>query len=140
MVSIKENRTLILQKDGSYKEYKKKTGVMHQDCLDDYAKVNELKYSNIKYIINECGCIIFRNLDLAMLLCDMPSDITDEELYQLELFATFNLEDISYMEVKKYKVNDRDEDFILDGNVADKFLKEVIQSYYNKSSSNGKSR
>lgn len=37
MISIRENRTMILEKSGTWKNYEKKIGRMHQSCLDDYA-------------------------------------------------------------------------------------------------------
>lgn len=130
MVSIKENRTIILERNGNYKEYKKETGILHQNNLDEYAKGNQLEYSNVENIISKTGCIIFRNINDTTLLCDLPNELTDEQLYHLEIFSELFLSEVEYMEIKKH--NAKEEEFILSNNVAAKFLNDVIQSYYKK--------
>lgn len=63
----------------------------------------------------------------------MPSELTDTQLYQLDLLSTFSLDDVSYMEVKKH--NENKEQFSLEHHVAEQFSSKVIQSYYEGKSS-----
>lgn len=71
---------------------------------------------------------MIRNLDNNILLCNMPDKISNEQLYQLELLSTFNLQDTTYMEVQIH--NNKNEQFVLVSSIADQFSNEVIQAYY----------
>ncbi len=65
-----------------------------------------------------------------MLLCNMPEQLSNDQLYQLELLSALGLDDITYMEVQIH--NRENEQFVLIDSVAEQFSNEVIQSYYQK--------
>lgn len=130
MIFIRENRTMILEKTGIWKNYEKKVGNMHQECLDDYAGKRHLINASIDNIIEQEKCIIIRNLDNHMFLCNMPEQLSNDQLYQLELLSTLSLDDVTYMEVQIH--NRENEQFVLIDSVAEQFSNEVIQSYYQK--------
>lgn len=129
VISIEEIRALILEKNGSWVPYRKKVGFMHQACLEDYANKKRLLNASIDNIIKQESCIIIRNLDNVTIVCDMPEKLSDEQLYQLELLSTFSLDGVTYMEVAKHTKN-KEQQFVLDNHVAEKFSSEVLQSYY----------
>lgn len=134
MVSIDKNRLMILESNGSWVQYQKQVGLMHQDCLDDYALKHSIPTKNAESVVKGTNSIIFYNLNDETLVGYMPNEITDEQLYQLDLF-TLDMDNVSYMEVKKL---DKDKThFILDSNISDNFSNQVIQSYY---TSKGKSK
>ncbi len=130
MIFIRENRTMILEKTGIWKNYEKKVGKMHQECLDDYASKRHLLNASIDNIIGQEKCIVICNLDNHMLLCNMPEQLSNDQLYQLELLSALGLDDITYMKVQIH--NRENEQFVLIDSVAEQFSNEVIQSYYQK--------
>lgn len=131
MISIKENRVLILEDSGIWVKYPKEVGFMHRDCYEDYADKKNLLEASISNIVKKTHCVAINNLDDKTILCFFPNELTEEQLYQLELLSTFSLDDVQYMEAKKY--NKDNEEFVLDSNVAERFSTELIQSYYQSS-------
>lgn len=128
MISIKENRVLILEDNGIWVKYPKKVGFMHRDCYEDYACKKNLLDFSISNIVKKTHCVAISNLDDKTILGYFPNELTEEQLYQLDLLSTLSLDDVQYMEAKKYN-QDKDE-FVLDSNVAERFSTELIQSYY----------
>lgn len=127
MERISDNRIIILNREGEFINYPKKTGQMHQDCLDLFSKKQGYSYSTIDEIVNN-GNAVFYNVENGYACAYLPKKLEDEQLYKLDLMTLF-MDDIDYMEVKKVYT---DEDFILNNNVGDKFSTEVIQSYFTK--------
>lgn len=139
MVSLKENRMLILEKDGEWVDYLRVPGYLHEDCLRNYAKRKQLENNSIEHIIKKEQSAIIYIINEKTLLGFLPAKITDEQMYQLDLFTTTCLNDVEYLEVKKY--NSEQEHFTYQDNIAEKFSNEVIQSYFkNKSNSKLKRR
>lgn len=89
-------------------------------------------YSTINEIIKRTKSIIIYNISDDVIAIYLPDILSDEQLYQLELFNDFSLNNVKIIEATK--VNDQQEYFQLEDNIQERFSNEIIQSYYNKSS------
>lgn len=133
MIKIKENRLFVLEEDGNWVNYLKEVGTMHDDCLINYCKRKELEItSTIPEMIGSTNSIIFYNVSDDVIIVYLPSVLSDEQLYQLELFDEEELMNVTYLEARK--IGEQEEEFYLEDDVARKFSEEVIQSYYRKGS------
>lgn len=63
MIFIRENRTMILEKTGIWKNYEKKVGNMHQECLDDvtYMEVQIHNRENEQFVLIDSVAEQFSN-------------------------------------------------------------------------------
>lgn len=128
MIKIKENRLFTLEETGEWIPFAKRVGYMHSDCLKDYCKMKGLKITlSIPEIIRNTSSAIFYNISDDVIIAYLPETISNDQLYQLELFTDL-LEEVNYMEIKK--ITEKEEDFYLHNNIATRFSNEVIQSYY----------
>ena len=127
-MKITDKRLLIIDKDGDIFSEDTTIGKQHQEILDDFAKSRGYDYSNIDYV-TKMGNVVFYNVDHNFFAAYAPIDITDEQLYQLELL---DMRDVSYMEVRKNLADNKYCDFTFDKDVESSFLNEFIQSYYEK--------
>ncbi len=130
MVSLKDNRVVILEENGHWVSYPSQVGFMHRDCIEDFADKKGLRYSDVDTVVKQTKSAIFEILNESTVVGFIPDSISDDQLYQLDAFALLGLDDVKYMEIKKLDKNKTE--FILDSDVADRFSTEVIQSYYNK--------
>lgn len=129
-MKITDTRLMIIDVLGNIVSEPYTIGKQHQEIMDSYAKSKNYEYSDVSYIVSN-GDIVFYNLDNNYVVSYMPSVITDDQLYDLELLS-IDMDDIEYMEVRKLLDNGKYQDFILDGDVGMRFSNEVVQSYYNK--------
>lgn len=127
-MKITDKRLLIIDKDGDVFSEDTTIGKQHQEILDDFSKSRGYDYSNIDYVTKK-GNIVFYNVNHNFFAAYAPNDITDEQLYKLELL---DMHDVSYMEVRKSLPNNKYCDFTFDGNVESSFFDEFVQSYYKK--------
>ena len=127
-MKITDKRLLIIDKDGDVFSEDTTIGKQHQEILDDFSKSRGYDYSNIDYVTKK-GNIVFYNVNHNFFAAYAPNDITDEQLYKLELL---DMHDVSYMEVSKSLPNNKYCDFTFDGNVESSFFDEFVQSYYKK--------
>ena len=127
-MKITDKRLLIIYKDGDIFSEDTTIGKQHQEILDDFVKSRGYDYSNIDYV-TKMGNVVFYNVDHNFFAAYAPNDITDEQLYQLELL---DMRDVSYMEVRKNLSDNKYCDFTFDKDVESSFLNEFIQSYYEK--------
>ncbi len=135
MIKLNEYRLLILEQDGNWEKYEKQIGYLHKDCLEKYCKLKGLDiYSTINEIIKRTKSIIIYNISDDVIAIYLPDILSDEQLYQLELFNDFSLNNVKIIEATK--VNDQQEYFQLEDNIQERFSNGIIQSYYNKSSKN----
>src|SRR5574344_3050885 len=114
MISLNGKKLLILEKDGEWVNYPYITGFLHQDCLNLYLKMKNRIDEPIEKVVDEEQCAIIYNINNRTIIGYLPKNISDEQLYQLELFSTNCLDDIKYMEIKK--VDSDNKDFIFKDN------------------------
>lgn len=131
MNKITDTRIMIIDKEGVIHSYPNTIGIQHQDIIDEYARKKNYDYSNVEYVTME-GNSVFYNVGNNYAAAYLPPNLTDEQLYQLELLSE-NMDDIEYMEVRKFIIEDdklKYQEFTLEDQIGDRFSKEVIQSYY----------
>ena len=113
-------RGSILNQNGDFINYDNIPGLMHQDIVDDYCSSNNLSGSNENVIVQN-GNIYFRNAGNKMFIVYMPENITEEQVYKLEL------NDFEYLGVVK-----QSQRFEFTENIWENFSSKVIQSYFRK--------
>lgn len=134
MIQVKENRLLILEENGDWISYKKEIARVHDDCMKDYCEKKGLNSLNIFTVIKNTNSVILYNISDDVIVVYLPSRLTDEQLYQLELLADIEFSEVSYLEARKLKDHHNIEDFCLSDNISYRFSEEIIQSYYGKNS------
>ena len=118
-------RGSILNQNGDFINYGIELGFMHQDIVDDYCSSNNLSGSNENAIVQN-GDIYFRNAGNKMFILYMPENITEEQLYQLEL-NDYVINNFEYLGVVK-----QSQRFEFTENIWENFSSEVIQSYFRR--------
>lgn len=118
-------RGSILKKNGDFINYDIVPGLMHQDIVDDYCISNNLSGSNENVIVQN-GDIYFRNAGNNMFIVYMPENITEEQVYKLELNDSI-INNFEYLGVVK-----QSQRFEFNENIWNNFSSEVIQSYFRK--------
>lgn len=112
MIKLNEYRLLVLERDGNWKKYEKQIGILHKDCIEEYCKLKGLDInSTIAEIINKTLSIIIYNISDDVIAIYLPDTLSDEQLYQLELFNDFSLNNIKTLEAQK--INNHQEYFRL---------------------------
>ena len=129
MRNLMDYRMFILTKDNHIKFYDVEIGKGHDECLNDFA--NKCGYSSHRtdYLVSK-GNSIFYNVGNNMSVVYLPNELDEDRLYTFNYVSNW-LYDVKYMEVSK-QGNDtqKEQEFILNGDVCTKFSNEVIQSYY----------
>ena len=118
-------RGSLLKKNGDFINYDNVPGLMHQDIVDDYCISNNLSGSNENAIVQN-GDIYFRNAGNNMFIVYMPENITEEQVYKLELNDSI-INNFEYLGVVK-----QSQRFEFNENIWNNFSSEVIQSYFRK--------
>lgn len=118
-------RGSILNQNGEFINYNIVPGLMHQDIVDDYCNSNNLNGINEDAIVQN-GDIYFRNAGNKMFIVYMPENITEEQLYKLEL-NDYVINNFEYLGVVK-----QSQRFEFTENIWENFSSEVIQSYFRK--------
>lgn len=127
MKNILDYRLVILDKDANIVEYPIVGSGMHQDCLDDFARKNGYEYSNELYLVHN-GNVIFKNAGNKIVTIDMPDDLSEEQLYQLDYLHNW-FREVEWLEACKYTKSGKEFYQILT-DVYERFSTEIIQSYY----------
>lgn len=125
MKKIGNLRAAFLKKNGEWVYYPIKIGDSHREIIEDFAKKELIDYPSSDTIC-DAGNVIFYNANDGVVISYLPTCVTDEQLYQLDLFTSY-MDDIVYMEAKK-----GNEEFIFMDDITTKFSNEVIQSYFTK--------
>lgn len=77
----------------------KKIGYLHDDCLVDYCKKKKLEItSTIPEIIQNTNSAIFYNISDDCIVSYLPKKLSNNQLYQLEIFTDLSLEEVTYKE------------------------------------------
>lgn len=97
MVTIKNDRLFILEKEGNWIEFPKRVNHMHRDCLEDYADRRNVEFRNVESIVNSVKCAVFYNIDDSMLVGYLPDKITDEQSYQLDALSLLALDNVNHI-------------------------------------------
>lgn len=126
-MKITECRVVIINEKGLVTSFPYTIGKQHQECIDEYAQINNYEYSNIDYVVRKNN-IVFYCDKASMIVCYMPITLSDEQLEILDRLS-LKMDDITYMEVRKYK-KEGHQDFILGNDIGRRFSDEVIQSYF----------
>ena len=127
MKSLLDYRMLILDKNAKIVKYPKNMLMMHQDCLDNFAKNNGYNSSNRDYLVDEGNCL-FYNADNGIYVSFLPEKLTNEQLYMLDYIENF-FDNVEYLEVSK-GVGKNKLEYSFDDRVRENFSNIVIQSYY----------
>lgn len=123
MNNFNKYRGSILKQNGEFINYDMKAGFMHREIIEDYAEHNNIEYPSEEAITYN-GDIYFRNADNGTFIVYMPSVLSDEQLYQLELNEEF-FDSLNYLGVLAC-----DQEYEFDSNIWDNFSSSVLQSYY----------
>lgn len=133
MKKLVDSRLVIIDSDANVIEYPK-FGIMHQDCLVDFAKKNKYEYSTEDYLVSKGNIIFYHSIE-GMFGIFLPEKLTTEQLYQLDYIENW-LDGVIYLHAIKGLGEEREE-FLFDidngDNIKERFSNEVIQSYYQKS-------
>lgn len=127
MKNILDYRLIVLDKDANIVEYPLIASGMHQECLDDFARKNGYNYSSVNYLVQN-GNVIFKNAGLNMVTIDLPGELSDDQLYQMDYLHNW-LKDVELLAACKY-VAGHTEWYQFEEHVADQFSNVIIQSYY----------
>lgn len=102
MNKITDTQLMIIDKEGHIYSEPDIIGKRHQEIIEEYAKKKHYEYSNVEFVTRQ-GNVIFYNVGHHYVATYLPSDLTEEQLYQLDLLST-NMDDIEYMETRKFTV------------------------------------
>ena len=133
MKNILDYRVVILDISGNIEFYFPQFG-MHQDCLNDFAGKHGCEYSGAVYLTLQ-GNVILENAGSNILAGYLPSNLSDEQLYQLDYIQNW-LGQVQMLEAYKFLDNSGKEKIWYQciENVSDYFSNEIIQSYYSEHS------
>lgn len=127
---------VIIIDDEKFNVYKKEVGNTHQYYLDEFAKEKGYEYSSMEYLAKK-GNFVFEiagPIDNEYFIIGyMPKDITDMQLYYLELMSE-TFDNVSLFEGIKLTNDSKEYYSSKDKEISSKeyFYNEVIESYFHK--------
>lgn len=116
-------KATFLKKDGTFTNYKYDAG-MHKEIMEDYCQKQGYNGDDEQVIIDN-GNIFFRNAGNNMFIIYMPNELTEFQLYQLELISPI-IDELEFLAVSK-----TNKTYEFDDNIWSSFSN-VIQTYYEK--------
>lgn len=125
MKDIIEYKVILLDKKGNYGLYSKSRSMSNSECITEYTKTHFRRSMTLQSFVKNGHIAILNNKDVIEAY--MPNEISDEQLYELDLLP-LKMNGIKRMVVKKAN----EEVFVLDDKIDERFSSEVIQSYFNK--------
>lgn len=128
MIKLRENKLFIIEEDGYVITYSKEDEKSYRECLEEYGNRNELVIKTEENLVKKLGCIIIKNINDKSLMMHMPEKLSDDQIYQLDLFSSMSLDKVKVISGHKYK--EIPEQFLLTGDVSEQFSNEIIQSYF----------
>ncbi len=127
MKYLTQYRMVFLKKDGTFIPYPMVLGDNHFLIITDYCQKEKYFYPSIE-TINKNNDIIFYHANNGIILAYLPSSLTEEQYYALDLLTLY-MDDIKYMEAR---IMGQKKDFLIQENIGENFSKEVIQFYFAK--------
>ncbi len=115
-----------LEQDGNFVNYPIKMGEMHREIIENYCQKKGFEPAS-EQIVLENGIVYVRNTNAGgIFIIYMPSVLTDEQLYQLEVHDKI-IDGLEYLAVLK-----DEKSYYYTSDIWNHFSNEILQSYYGR--------